>query len=219
MPRDTSSTDEETMSGESEQNQDRSVLTRRRLVASGAATWATVSIAGCNYITDPGVDEPTVTTETTTTDDPSASTDTSEDTGGSTDAPDGTETPASPDTPTETTDEEEEETTTTTSSCASIGRFARGMEVGLHVGIYDPETGDPLGADAIESVTIEFPDADYGPVELNWEGPHEAYDRDTWGSKIETDGETEPGTYEYEVDVESDRDDVATTISDQFTVV
>ena len=180
---------------------DKQGLTRRRLVASGAATWATVSLAGCNYITDPGVETPTVTTETTTTDDPSPANGTNESTEDG--DPEPTETPT-------------EESTT---SCASIGRFARGMEVGLHVGIYDPETGDPLGADAIDAVTIEFPEADYGPVELNWEGAHEAYDRDTWGSKIVTDADTDPGTYEYEVNVESDREDVAATISDRFTVV
>lgn len=175
-------------------------LTRRRLVASGAATWASVSLAGCNYITDPGTETetetPTVTTETTTTDDPSPSNET--------DDGEQTETPT------------EERTT----SCANIGRFARGMEVGLHVGIFDPETGDPLGSDAVESVNIEFPDADYDPIELNWEGPHEAYDRATWGAKIVTDATTEPGTYEYVVNVEtSDERDLQTTIMDRFTIV
>jgi hypothetical protein len=185
-------------------------MTRRRLVASGAATWATVSLAGCSYITDPGVDTPTVSTETTTTGNVSTGNETS---GPSEPTEEGTE----ESTPEETETATEEETGT--SGCASIGRFTRGMEVGLHVAIYDPETGDPLGADAIDAVTIEFPDADYGPVELNWEGPHEAWDRDTWGSKIVTDEETDPGTYEYEVNVASNEDTVAATISDRFTIV
>ena len=207
MTRETPDAGDTAGGGEADTESEQRGLTRRRLVASGAATWATVSLAGCNYITDPGVETPTVTTETTTTDDPSGVTETTDE--NATADADGEST----ETPTETPTEE------STTSCASIGRFSRGMEVGLHVGIYDPETGDPLGADAIDAVTIEFPDADYGPVELNWEGAHEAYDRDTWGSKIVTDADTEPGTYEYEVVVESEREEVASTISDRFTVV
>ncbi|MFW5999982.1 MAG: hypothetical protein ACOCPY_00855 [Halorubrum sp.] len=94
------------------------------------------------------------------------------------------------------------------------------MEVGLHVGIFDPDTGDPLGADAIDSVVVEFPEADYGPLELNWEGAHEAYDRATWGSKIETALDTDPGEYEYEVHIEGGEEtDLSTTVRNQFTIV
>ncbi len=170
-----------------------SPVTRRRLVAASAATWASVSLAGCTYITDPGVDEsePTVTNETTTT-------------GNTTN---------------ESTDSESGGGESSGEDCSSIGRFSAGMEVGLHVGIFDPETGDPLGAEAIDSVTVEFPDADYGPVELNWEGAHEAYDRSTWGSKIVTDEDTDPGDYEYEVHVKGDEADVDTTVTNQFTIV
>ncbi|MDS0281642.1 hypothetical protein [Haloarcula onubensis] len=204
MPRDTADLDDGTVPGESETEQRKGGMTRRRLVATGAATWATVSLAGCNYITDPGVETPAVSTETTTTGNTSTSNETSTDDssdGGSDDSGD-------------TGGGEETET-----SCASVGRFSRGMEVGLHVAIYDPATGDPLGADAVDGVTVTFPNADYGPVELNWEGPHEAYDRDTWGSKIETDADTEPGTYEYEVHVESENEGDTATITDEFTVV
>ena len=205
MNRDTSSETAEEATGGGGESDERSALTRRRLVATGAATWASVSLAGCNYITDPGVETPAVSTETTTT----GNTSTTNETSNTTDSDGGTDDDS-------TGGSNEEETGT---SCASIGRFSRGMEVGLHVAIYDPETGEPLGADAVDSVTIEFPDADYDPLELNWEGPHEAFDRDTWGSKIETDVDTEPGTYEYEVNVESDEDTVAATVSDRFTIV
>jgi len=167
-------------------------VTRRRLVAAGAATWASVSLAGCTYITDPGTesdDDPTVTNETTTT----GNTSTDDSDGGD-----------------EGSGEE----------CSSMGRFARGMEVGLHVGIFDPETSEPLGADAIESVVVDFPDADYGPIDLNWEGAHEAYDRATWGSKIVTDADTEPGTYEYEVHIDGgETRNLETTVTNQFTIV
>ena len=175
-----------------------SPVTRRRLVAASAATWASVSLAGCTYITDPGVDSddgPTVTNETTTT-------------GNTTNESTGNE-----------SGDEASGGESSGDDCASIGRFSAGMEVGLHVGIFDPETGDPLGAEAIDSVTVEFPDADYGPVELNWEGAHEAYDRSTWGSKIATDEDTDPGDYEYEVHIEGDEADVDTTVTNQFTIV
>ncbi|MFD1641361.1 hypothetical protein [Halohasta litorea] len=172
-----------------------SPVTRRRLVAASAATWASVSLAGCTYITDPGVeseDEPTVTNETTTTGNTSNESTDNESSGGESSGGD---------------------------DCASIGRFSAGMEVGLHVGVFDPETGDPLGAEAIDSVVVEFPEADYGPLELNWEGAHEAYDRATWGSKIVTDEDTDPGDYEYEVHIEGDDADIATTVKNQFTIV
>ena len=166
-------------------------LSRRRLIATGAAAWASVSAAGCTYITDPGPessdDGPTVTNETTTTGNGTADNGTDDSGGG---------------------------------ECSSIGRFRQGMEVGLHVGVFDPETGDPLGSDAIDTVKVEFPEAEYGPLELNWEGPHEAFDRATWGSKIVTDEETEPGEYEYEVHIEGNEEtDIETTVTNQFTIV
>ena len=116
-------------------------LTRRR-VAAGVATWATVSLAGCNYITDPGVDDgngddgdgtpsdTTVTTQTTSTDDPG-------DGGGG---------------------------SSTTTSCNSISRFTPGMEIGFVVGVYDSATGSYLGEDMIESVEVVFPDLPLMPV-------------------------------------------------------
>lgn len=197
MNRDQSAGSTDKTSTESSEAAD-SPVTRRRLVAASAATWASVSLAGCTYITDPGVDsedEPTVTNETTTT-------------GNTTNETSGNETSGN-----ESGDGEGDD-------CASIGRFSPGMEVGLHVGIFDPETGDPLGAEAIDSVVVEFPDADYGPLELNWEGAHEAWDRATWGSKIVTDEDTDPGDYEYEVHIEGgEAYDIATTVTDQFTIV
>jgi len=189
-------------------------------MAAGAATWATASVSGCQYITDPGTgdddtDTPTVTTETTTTDDPVGGATPTPEPADGTDDPDATpgeetETPTATPTPTPPP---------TTTSCASLGRFAAGMEVGLHVALYDPDTGDPLGDDAVDAVRVEFPDADYGPLELNWQGDHEAYSADTWGSKIATDADTEQGTYRYEVTVEADDETVETKVADQFTVV
>ncbi|MEF8850997.1 MAG: hypothetical protein V5A44_08890 [Haloarculaceae archaeon] len=191
-------------------------VTRRRLVASGAAAWATVSVAGCRYITDPGVDTatetasptptPTVTTETTTTDTPVGPTPTPD--------PDATptETPTPSPTPTPTPP-------ATTTACASIGEFAPGQEVGLHVGVYDGRTGDPLGSGDLESVTVAFPDAHYDRRELNWRGPHERYDEQTWGTKIVTATDAEPGTYRYEVAVEGEDGEVEATVTNRFTIL
>jgi hypothetical protein len=190
-------------------------VTRRRLVASGAAAWATVSLAGCRYITDPGVDTPaatdtptpTVTTETTTTDTPVGPTPTPD--------PDATptETPTPSPTPTPTT------APPTTTACASIGEFAPGMDVGLHVGVYDSQTGEPLGDDDLRAVTVEFPEADYGRRELNWHGDHERYDEQTWGTKIVTDPDAQPGTYRYEVAVIGEEGEVQATVANRFTLI
>jgi hypothetical protein len=194
---------------------DRAAMTRRRLVATGAATWATVSLAGCNYITDPySPDEDddettttTVTTQTSTTDSPGGTTD---------DTPPGTGSAPTP-TPEETTTKPP----TTTTACASIGRFAPGMEVGIHVGVYNSVTGSFLSDDEIDGVTVEFPDADFGPLDLSWKGSHENFSENGWGGKVVTTPETESGTYRYHVQIEAGEDsDVAgETISDQFTII
>jgi hypothetical protein len=170
-------------------------VTRRR-VAAGVATWATVSLAGCNYITDPGVDDgngddgtpsdTTVTTETTSTDDPGSG--------------DGD--------------------SSTTTSCNSISRFTPGMEIGFVVGVYDSSTGTFLGEDMIESVEVAFPDADFDPIELAWNGAHEQFATTGWGGLLPTDAEADAGTYNYEVHVEPKEsiDLDASAVVDQFTI-
>lgn len=190
-------------------------VTRRRLVASGAAAWATVSLAGCRYITDPGVDTPeetptpTVTTETTTTDSPTPDPDATP-----TPTPDPDATPTETPTPTPTPTPP-----ATTTACESIGEFVPGMEVGLHVGVYDSETGEPLGDDDLRAVAVEFPEADYGRRELNWRGDHERYDEQTWGTKIVTDPDAQPGTYRYEVTVVGEEGEVQATVTNRFTLI
>lgn len=201
-------------------------ISRRRLVAAGAAGWATVSMAGCNRLADPGPpnqgngddggngdggngddggngnggngDGPQTTAPTGNTTVTNETTATSPDPGGET-----TEAPT---------------TTSGGGECASLGRFAQGMEVGMHVEVFDDYSGDVLGDDAVERVTVEFPDAEFGPLELNWEGDHEAYSETTWGGKVTTSEDTEPGTYRYEITVESGDGDPETVV-DEFTVV
>lgn len=184
---------------------DQSGLSRRDLLASGAATWATVGVAGCNYITDPGPPDrddgsdgtndgddaaptgnATVTNETTTTGDP----------GGS-------------------------DETTSGGGCQSQQEFKSGEEVALNVGVYKSDTGEYLGSDSISAVTVEFPDEpDIEPVELSWSGPHEEYIPDGWGGKLEAISEMEPGTYQYEIAIDgSEVFDEEERIADRVTIV
>jgi hypothetical protein len=200
-------------------------VTRRRLVASGAAAWATVSLTGCQYITDPGVDTatesptPTVTTETTTTDTPTPTPTRDPDaTPTPTRGPDATPTPTDTPTPSPTPTPTPTAPATTT-ACSSIDEFVPGMEVGVHVGVYDSETGEPLGDDELAAVTVAFPDADYDERELNWRGAHERYDERTWGTKVVTHPEAEPGVYNYEVSVAGEDGDLRVAVTDRFVLV
>lgn len=196
--------------GEDDSPGGNSSITRRRLVATGAATWASVSLAGCDRVDDPGVDTPETETTTVPTGD-----------GQDTPTDDGTgNTTVSTQTTTTDAPETQTEAPPTTTSCASIGRFASGMEVGLHVDVYDSATGEYLGDERVDAVTVEFPDADYGPVELSWTGPHERYSADGWGGKIDTSEDAQPGTYRYEITIEgADVADDSETVTDQFTIV
>ncbi|MFB6085926.1 MAG: hypothetical protein ABEJ84_03840 [Halodesulfurarchaeum sp.] len=194
----TSSDPEAAGGGPAEGESNGSGLTRRR-VAAGVATWATVSLAGCNYLTGPGDDnvgdgddgegtpsDTTVTTETTTTEDPG-------DGGGG---------------------------SSTTTSCNSMNRFTPGMEIGFVVGVYDSATGSFLGEDVIESVEVVFPEADFDPIELAWTGAHEQFATVGWGGSLPTDVSTDSGTYDYEVRVEpkASIDLDPSVVVDQFTI-
>lgn len=182
-------------------------ISRRRLVASGAATWATVSVAGCSRIDDPNQpifgEAPTETETATPT---------------STEANDGT-TVTNETTTTENPGNGGETPTPTETECASIRQFAPGMEIGLHVSVYENDTGEPLGESDIEGVRIEFPEKDLESETLTWSGDHESHDVNSWGGKIETTEDIESGTYQYEVVVEGDESSAQNRITDQFTIV
>lgn len=204
-------------------------VSRRRLITTGAAAWTTVSVAGCNYITDPGT--PTSSDGGDGGDGTDGGTDGGD--GGGTDGGDGatatpvptgsatvtndTTTTASPSTPTETPTPTP---TPTETACESRREFAPGMEIGLNVGVYDSDSGAFLGDDAIDGVTVRFPNDDYGPLSLSWSGEHEQYVPDGWGGKIETDADIDPGTYRYEITIEGDGSfEDGETITDHFTII
>ena len=165
-------------------------VSRRDLLATGAATWATVSVAGCNYITDPGPPD-------------SGGGGGGGGGGGDGTAPTGNATVSNETTTTGSGGGSDE--TTSGGDCQNQQEFNAGEEVALNVGVYESDTGAYLGAEAINSVTVEFPDEpDIDPVELSWSGPHEQYIPDGWGGKLEALTDAEPGTYQYEIAIDSD---------------
>lgn len=177
-------------------------LSRRRLLVSGAATWATVSAAGCNYITDPG---------------PPDSGGGGGGGGGDNQAPTGNATVTNGTSTTGSQDGSEE---TTTGDCQSKQEFNSGEEIALNVGVYESDTGKYLGSDAIDSVTVEFPESDIDPLELSWSGPHEQYIPDGWGAKLGDTSDMEPGTYQYEIAIDADGVfDEQERIADRITIV
>lgn len=185
-------------------------VSRRNLMAAGAAGWATVGLAGCVDIqgdeceddgenggtenggggTDDGTSDVTVTTQTTTT-------------GG--------------DTPTEDGGGGDGGTTT---ECEQQSIFAPGMDVGFLVSVFDNFTGDKLDADELSTVVLEFPYADIDPVELTPSGPHEEHVPDKWGGKASVPVDAEPGTYRYEISVATDpNEDPEPVVTDELELV
>lgn len=210
-----------------ENDDEQSVVTRRRLVASGAG-WATVGLAGCSRILDPSMREDddgngggNGTGNGGGNGNGDGNGDGNGNGGGNGDGNGGgtgTSTPSGNTTVTnETTTTSPGQTTTSGGGCASIRRFSAGMEVGLHVGVFDSDSGSPLGDRSVDAVTVEFPDADFDAIQLNWKGDHEVHDETSWGGKLETDEDVDPGTYRYEISV--DGEGVEHTIVDQITIV
>lgn len=196
-------------------------VTRRRLLVSGAGVWTTATLAGCSYITDPG---PPDSGDGSDGDDGGSESD--GDDGGSggdgttTPVPTGTATVTNQTTTTDDTSTPTGTPTPTQTECQNRREFAPGMEIALNVGVYDSESGDYLGADAIDSVTVEFPESAVDPLELSWSGPHEEYVPDGWGGKIETDPDIESGTHRYEITIDAEETfDETVTITDQFTII
>ena len=222
------------MSGDDQTADDEDVsgITRRRLVAMGTAGWASVSLAGCSRVLDPSMTGAGDSGGGSGGGGGGGGSDGSSD-GGSDGSSDGGSDGGSDDTTTpggnttvtnETTTTGEsdggatETPTGTGTACANIRRFAAGMNVGIHVMAFDNDSGSVLGADAIERIVVEFLDADFDPLQLNWEGDHEAYTDISWGGMISTSEDLDPGTYQYEITVHRENSEPETII-DEFTIV
>jgi hypothetical protein len=183
---------------------------RRRLLATGAASWATVALAGC-----PGGDEATPTAAPTDTD-------TAAPTATATEAPTPTATEEPTDTPTETaTPEAQPENYVVTTetwagggvpaavsfmaSCARTNAFVPGMEVVFFVGVYDPETGDLMGSDSLSGVSVNV--GDMGTVDLSWSDEHGHATRNegnSWVGSWTVPEDMDPGGLNYTVEVSND---------------
>jgi len=143
--------------------QDDDGTTRRRLLAGSAATWATASVAGCGGNGDGD----------TTTAGPGP---------GPTATPTDTEAE-----PTATPEPQPENFVVTTetwaggegvpasigfmSACATTNTFVPGMQVVFFVGVFDPATGDRLGSDTLDGVSVNV-GGGMETVDLSWSDEH-----------------------------------------------
>jgi len=164
--------------------------TRRRLLATGAASWATVGLAGCP--SDGGSD-----------------TDTPADTEAPTESPTATASPTATPEPepenyvvtaeTGTGSEGVPENAAFASACAATRRFVPGMQVVFYVGIYDPETGDQLTDEDLGSVVVNL---EGGPeVELGWAGDDEENPAQEWAGSYVLPDDASTGSMPYTVEV------------------
>ncbi|AOW80728.1 hypothetical protein HTSR_1555 [Halodesulfurarchaeum formicicum] len=145
-------------------------LSRRKFVAGTAAGFATVSLAGC---TD-GNGEPTTTAEPepedyVVTDDIIVSSSYVPENAGFAQA------------------------------CSPSRMFVPGMHPVFKIGVYDPETGEILGNDELESVVVNIDG--HGSVELAWSGDDEEHPADEWSGSWAIPEDVSPGTITYTVEV------------------
>lgn len=148
-------------------------------MAAGAATWATASVAGCQ-----GTNTPTPGQESTPTPTPE---------------------------PANYVVTDEMATASAfgvsfASSCSPTRLFAPGMKAVWEINVYDPETGENLADDAIDSVTVNI---DGGPsIEAEWIGDAEEHPAPIWDASwdIPADAETGEWTYTIEVTATNDAD-------------
>jgi hypothetical protein len=167
--------------------------TRRRLLATGAATWATVGVAGCMGGNDEsdgggggdssGARNYVVTAETGA---------------GSEGVP---------------------ETAGFISACSASRRFVPGMQVVFYVGIFDPETGEQLTDEDLNSVVVNVEGVQN--VELGWAGDDEENPADEWGGSFVLPEDVETGSYSYTVEVSNGDANYRTVgiLEDTFEVI
>lgn len=179
-------------------------FSRRGMMAGGAATFTSLSVAGCCDPPATATETPsptatptlTVTNQTTTTDE------------------DGTSVDESTPTPTPTPSP----TPTGTGACTPASLFMQGQEVGLLVGVYRMDSGKLLGPSEVSSVSVAFDAEAVEPRELAWRGDHESVIEERWGGTLADTDRLEPGTYQYEVTVRT-HDGTEETVSDRFELV
>lgn len=106
-------------------------------------------------------------------------------------------------------------------ACGPERQFTADMKVGFLVGVYDSSTGEVIGNDTLDAVTIEFPDESFGPVELSWAGDDEEHPADEWGGSLDTPSDIAPGTYSYTINVTNGADNIYNVgiAANEFTII
>jgi len=159
--------------------------TRRKLLATGAVTWATVGLAGCSSGDD---------TETASQTDA----DTENGTGQN-----GTDSGAEDYIVSTNTywngHPAPEGTGGYVGSCSPERQFRRDMDVTFVMGVYDSDTGDTVSSDAVDSITVSFPDRPFDDVELTYSEPDDGAPR--WNGTFDIPDDAETGSVAYEVQV------------------
>ena len=84
-------------------------------------------------------------------------------------------------------------------ACSPSRTFAPGMHPVFKIGVYDPETGEILGNDTLDSVSVNVDG--YGTVDLAWSGDDEEHPADEWSGSWAIPEDAEPGTLDYTVEV------------------
>ena len=155
--------------------------TRRKLMAAGAASWATVGLAGCSGNGDTTTEEP----GTTASPQPSDLVVTEDMVTGSDGIP---------------------ATAGFVSACAPTRTFSPGMHAIWDVGIYEPDSGEVADPELVESVQISMSSSDVSAadgetVEITWAGDDEENPHQYWNGAWTIPEDVATGTVEYEVEV------------------
>lgn len=168
-----------------------SQLTSRRKVLAAGATWATVGLAGCS---GGGSDDDTTDEESP------------EDTETTDDGPEPTPDPSpQPENYIVSTNTywnghpAPEGTGGYVGSCSPERQFRRDMDVTFVIGVYDSNTGDTVSSDAVDSVTVSFPNHSFDDVSLSFTNPDDGTPR--WNGTFDIPDNAETGSVEYEVQV------------------
>ncbi len=178
--------------------QSRTAATRRKFLAANAAVWTSAVVAGCS---SQGQQEDTTTEPqtTTATPEPTKNYVLSEDLiAGSEGIP---------------------KDAGLVSACAPTRTFMPGMHAVFKVGVYDPDTGESVGNDTLDGVTVEMDNG--ATVDLTWAGDDEEHPHPYWNGGWAIPEDAEPGTIKYSVDVSAENSEFQNVevAADEFTII
>ncbi|KAB1196977.1 MULTISPECIES: hypothetical protein [Haloferax] len=176
----------------------RSAATRRKFLATNAAVWTSAVVAGCSS-QGQQEDETTEAPTTTETPEPTKNYVLSEDLiAGSEGLP---------------------KDAGLVSACAPTRTFMPGMHAVFKVGVYDPETGESVGNDTIDGVTVKM---DNGvTVDLTWAGDDEEHPHPYWNGSWTIPEDADPGTIKYSVELTGENIEYQNVevAADEFSII